>query len=218
VATQRASVAESQAPSHGSLLTVPYTSYQPRHDYGAWAYQGEASRFQSGWYTTSSGLRQNSHTGHYRDSPSTSVSSKPFNDAATQYRARLQWQRPYTGPSTSTLESSFGMVPDVPLSGNPSEKSSHPTLESSSQLSISWSNPGPSSTDAPYSQTTANVNQTQPSSQLTSDSADIAPETFKDFSLLPVLQPTQIASILRSHPELRDAVWAAVDRQKSAGP
>lgn len=39
----------------------------------------------------------------------------------------------------------------------------------------------------------------------------------KDLAALSSLQPEKIAEVLRANPELRDVVWAAVDKQKKGG-
>jgi len=200
--------------SHGSMLTLPYSSYQPRRDYGVWAYTGETSKSHLNGHSYSSRLPQYSYNGYYRDSHSTSVTSNPCNDPASQYRAQLQWQRPYTGPRPGPNPSASGSLStENPAHGADDDSTNQ--IDSDSRSSA-WNF---SSSLPCFSAPTTNVsNISNPMQSTPTDNSRASdPVEYSDLSSLPALQPAQIANILRTHPELRDAVWAAVDREKTSG-
>ncbi|KAF8152302.1 JmjC domain, hydroxylase-domain-containing protein [Crassisporium funariophilum] len=148
-----------------------------------------------------------------------------------QYRGgQLHWQQPYQGPpqpqgSGATSEFSAGST-QLPPNAQGSSQTSTPQSYYRPSIPPPMESVQPSDEGKLASPDVAGEGTSSTAPQLPNAPAAPFPiptatgpdpeSVYKDLAALSSLQPSQIADILRSNPQLRDIVWAAVDQAKKA--
>jgi hypothetical protein len=166
------------------------------------------------------------YNGYYRNTLPGSAPHQPYNartSSVGRFDSQLQWQQPYVGPRPGSSTPSEHHLSHISHGSGDDrcttyQTSSTATNDARTAPSVpSWRQS--SDPNVPQSLTQNLPAQNHASQQQSSSWAHNGvlnlEQSMNEISKLSTLQPSQIASILQANPELRDAVWAAVDKHRT---